>query len=55
MVEQAVQRLKGQVVEEEPDPTLRLSVSAFISEDYVADSHQRLSLLQAAVFLRAAR
>ena len=44
MVEQAVLRLKGQVVEEEPDPTLRLSVSAFISEDYVADSHQRLSL-----------
>jgi transcription-repair coupling factor (superfamily II helicase) len=44
MVEQAVQRLKGQVVEEEPDPTLRLSVSAYIPEDYVADSHQRLSL-----------
>ena len=44
MVEQAVQRLKGQVVEEEPDPTLRLNVSAYIPEDYVADPHQRLSL-----------
>lgn len=44
MVEQAVQRLKGQVVEEEPDPSLRLNVSAFIPEDYVADPHQRLSL-----------
>ncbi|HEX6950458.1 MAG TPA: transcription-repair coupling factor [Nitrospira sp.] len=44
MVEQAVQRLKGQVVEDEPDPTLRLNVSAFIPEDYVADPHQRLSL-----------
>ncbi len=43
MVEQAVQRLKGQVVEEEPDPTLRLNVSAFIPEEYVADPHQRLS------------
>jgi transcription-repair coupling factor (superfamily II helicase) len=43
MVEQAVQRLKGQVVEEEPDPTLRLNVSAFIPDDYVADPHQRLS------------
>ncbi|HXH85971.1 MAG TPA: TRCF domain-containing protein, partial [Nitrospira sp.] len=43
MVEQAVQRLKGHVVEEEPDPTLRLNVSAFIPEDYVADPHQRLS------------
>jgi transcription-repair coupling factor (superfamily II helicase) len=44
MVEQAVQRLKGQVIEEEPDPTLQLNVSAFIPESYVADSHQRLSL-----------
>ena len=43
MVEQAVQRLKGQVMEEEPDPTLRLNVSAFIPEEYVADPHQRLS------------
>jgi transcription-repair coupling factor (superfamily II helicase) len=44
MVEQAVQRLKGQVVEEEPDPTLQLSVSAYIPDTYVADSHHRLSL-----------
>ena len=44
MVEQAVQRLKGQLVEEEPDPTLQLNVSAFIPDTYVADSHQRLSL-----------
>jgi len=44
MMEQAVQRLKGTVVEEEPDPTLHLNVSAFIPEDYVADVHQRLSL-----------
>jgi transcription-repair coupling factor (superfamily II helicase) len=44
MVEQAVQRLKGHVVEEEPDPVLQLPVSAFIPEDFVADPHQRLSL-----------
>jgi transcription-repair coupling factor (superfamily II helicase) len=44
MVEQAVQRLKGHIVEEEPDPTLQLPVSAFIPEDFVADPHQRLSL-----------
>jgi transcription-repair coupling factor (superfamily II helicase) len=44
MVEQAVRRLKGHVVEEEPDPTLQLPVSAFIPEDFVADPHQRLSL-----------
>jgi transcription-repair coupling factor (superfamily II helicase) len=44
MVEQAVQRLKGHVIEEEPDPTLQLPVSAFIPEPYVTDPHQRLSL-----------
>ncbi|WP_447978535.1 transcription-repair coupling factor [Candidatus Nitrospira bockiana] len=44
MVEQAVQQIKGTVVEEEPDPTLHLNVSAFIPDTYVTDSHQRLSL-----------
>ncbi|MBI3357355.1 MAG: hypothetical protein HY038_11405 [Nitrospirae bacterium] len=44
MVDQAVQRLKGHIVEDEPDPTLQLPVSAFIPEYFVADPHQRLSL-----------
>ena len=44
MVERAVQTLRGQVVDEPIDPTLHLPVSAFIPEDYVVDSHQRLSL-----------
>jgi len=44
MVEQAVQRLKGHVVEEEPESTLQLPVSAFIPEDFVVDPHHRLSL-----------
>jgi transcription-repair coupling factor (superfamily II helicase) len=44
MVEQAVLQIKGTVVEEEPEPTLHLNVSAFIPEEYVGDSHQRLSL-----------
>jgi transcription-repair coupling factor (superfamily II helicase) len=44
MVEEAVQRLKGHMVEEEPEPTLQLPVSAFIPEQFVVDPHQRLSL-----------
>jgi transcription-repair coupling factor (superfamily II helicase) len=44
MVEQAVQQMKGEEVEEEIDPTLRLNVSAFIPDDYVEDAQQRLSL-----------
>ena len=44
MVEQAVHQLKGDIIEEEPDPTLHLNVSAYIPEEYVADAHQRLAL-----------
>ncbi len=44
MVEQAVQELKGQVVEEELDPSLHLNVSAYLPEAYVPDAHQRLAL-----------
>ena len=44
MVEQAVQHIKGEVVEEEVEPTLHLNVSAYIPEDYVPDAHHRLSL-----------
>jgi transcription-repair coupling factor (superfamily II helicase) len=44
MVEEAVQRMKGQEIEVEIDPTLHLNVSAYIPEDYVEDGHQRLSL-----------
>lgn len=44
MVEQAVQELKGQVVEEPWEPTLHLNVSAYIPEEYVDDAHQRLGL-----------
>ena len=44
MVEQAVQQLKGHEVQEEWEPTLQLDVSAFIPEDYVEDTSQRLGL-----------
>ena len=44
MVEQAVQRLKGQDIQEELDPILHLNVSAYIPESYIDDGHQRLSL-----------
>ncbi len=44
MVQDAVQHIRGRKVEEEPeDPALHLHVSAYIPEDYVTDTHQRLS------------
>jgi len=44
MMEQAVQELKGETSEEIPEPTLNLRVSAYLPEDYVSDTFQRLSL-----------
>jgi transcription-repair coupling factor (superfamily II helicase) len=44
MIENAVRQLKGEVAEEEIDPTLNLKVSAFLSEEYIPDTHQRLSI-----------
>ena len=44
LVEQAVQQIKGQEIPEEWEPTLQLDVSAFIPEDYVEDTSQRLGL-----------
>lgn len=44
MMEQAVQELKGEPSEEMPEPELSLRVSAYLPEDYVPDTFQRLSL-----------
>lgn len=44
MMEQAVQELKGKQTEEAPEPELSLRVSAYLPEDYVPDTFQRLSL-----------
>ena len=43
MLGEAVKRLQGGKVEEEFNPTLNLQVAAFIPEDYIVDSSQRLS------------
>lgn len=42
MIEDCVKELKGIQIEEETDPLLNLSVSAYIPEDYIPDSSQRL-------------
>jgi transcription-repair coupling factor (superfamily II helicase) len=44
MLEQAVRELKGQSVVEEIEPVLQLQVSAYIPEEYVSETSQRLSL-----------
>jgi transcription-repair coupling factor (superfamily II helicase) len=44
MLEQAVRELKGQSVVEEVEPVLQLQVSAYIPDEYVGETSQRLSL-----------
>jgi len=43
MLEEAVKRVKGEKVEEEINPALNLRISAFIPEEFIEDSSQRLS------------
>ena len=42
MIEDCVKELKGIRVEEEVDPLLNIPVSAYIPENYISDSSQRL-------------
>jgi transcription-repair coupling factor (superfamily II helicase) len=44
LLEETIQELKGQSREERIDPEIRLGLSAFLPENYVADPNQRLVL-----------
>jgi transcription-repair coupling factor (superfamily II helicase) len=44
LLEETIHELQGQVREERIDPEIRLGLSAFLPEDYVADPNQRLVL-----------
>ena len=44
MLEQAIRRRRGEVINESVDPKIKLPVSAYIDDEYVPDIHQRLSL-----------
>lgn len=44
MLEKAVAEVKGELLREEIEPEIRFPYPAFIGEDYVADTNQRLNL-----------
>jgi transcription-repair coupling factor (superfamily II helicase) len=44
LLEETISDLQGQIREERIDPEIRLGLSAFLPEDYVADPNQRLVL-----------
>jgi len=43
LMEEAIQKLKGETKEEEIEPELNLNISAYIPEAYISDIHQRLT------------
>jgi len=44
LLDQAIRELRGEMVDDTPDPTIDISVDAFIPPDYVADETQRMTL-----------
>lgn len=44
--------MKGEAVQEEIDPVINLPVSAFIPDDYIADSLQRLNMYKRLASIR---
>jgi transcription-repair coupling factor (superfamily II helicase) len=49
LLEEAVSRLKGEVVAERVEPEIKLKIPAFVPEDYVPDPNQRLILYKSLV------
>ncbi len=52
LLEKAVKELKGEAIKEEVEPTLNLRVSAYIPEEYIQDSLQRLAIYKRLSSLR---
>ncbi len=44
LLDQAIRELRGEMVDDTPDPTIDINVDAFIPPEYVADETQRMSL-----------
>ncbi|MBI3354653.1 MAG: transcription-repair coupling factor, partial [Nitrospirae bacterium] len=44
LIERTIRKMKGETVEEEIEPVINLPVSAFIPEEYISNSLQRLSM-----------
>jgi transcription-repair coupling factor (superfamily II helicase) len=54
MLEEAVAQLRGQKVELEPEPVIELDLEAYIADDYVPDSKQKLSIYKRLAAMREA-
>ncbi len=53
LLEEAIRRLRGEFVEEAPDPTIDLRVSAYLPDAYIPEEVQRLSVYRRLAALRS--
>jgi transcription-repair coupling factor (superfamily II helicase) len=53
LLEEAIRRLRGEFVEEAPDPVIELRVGAFVPESYIPDASQRLRVYRRLAVLRS--
>ncbi|MDR5682680.1 MAG: transcription-repair coupling factor [Armatimonadota bacterium] len=53
LLDEAIRRLRGEFVEEAPDPVIELRLPAFLPESYIPDEPQRLSVYRRLAALRS--
>jgi transcription-repair coupling factor (superfamily II helicase) len=53
LLEEAIRRLRGEFVEEAPDPVIDIRLHAFVPESYIPDESQRLSTYRRLAALRS--
>jgi len=54
LLEEAVREVKGEVVQEPPDPVIDLNVDAYVSDDYVPDAQRKVEIYKKVVGIRRA-
>ena len=52
LLEEAVREVKGEVVQEPPDPVIDLNVDAYVSDDYVPDPQRKVEVYKKVVGIR---
>ncbi|MBO8141130.1 MAG: transcription-repair coupling factor [Firmicutes bacterium] len=52
LLEEAVREVKGDVVQEPPDPVIDLNVDAYVSDDYVPDPQRKVEVYKKVVAIR---
>ncbi len=52
LLDESIRQLKGEVMQQPPDPVLDLNIDAYISDDYVTDGKQKVELYKKIIAVR---